>query len=544
MAQNTTILRELIIRTPDGSARTIRLDKDRITLGRASTNELCFPDDAGLSRQHLVLECSGGNWTVRDLGSKNGTFVNGQRINDAYAVTASDRMAAGHLTMELSGPAADANKTVVFVESPTSATSGTVSASLHGLEERDKLQGVAQAEALVRAGAELSKHTKSLPELFKMILDLSIDAVCASRGVLLTAENGEIAVQSIRGEGLRISSLIRDRVLKDRESVIIRDTRLDAVLSDRVSIVEQQIRSMIAAPLQTDERVIGMIYLDSPHFVREFTKEDLNLLTVMANIAAVRIEHARLAEVEQSRMLLAKELDQAAEIQQRLLPSAAPSVAGVELAGFNAPCRTVGGDYYDFFPYPDGRVGLLVADVSGKGMPAALLMSNLQARVQVLFDSPDDLAKTVTKLNRIVTANCPGNRFITFFIGVLDPRTGEFTYCNAGHNPPLLMRAGGAVETLQGTGIVLGILPQAQYEERTCRLERDDMVVLFSDGVTEAARAADDEDFGEQRLGDTLAELRGHPAADVIEAVQRRVAEFTQGAPPADDITIVIARRL
>src|SRR5205823_2277213 len=157
---------------------------------------------------------------------------------------------------------------------------------------------------------------------------------------------------------------------------------------------------------------------DSPFFVREFKEEDLNLLTVMANIAAVRIEHGRLLEVEQAERLMAKDLQQAYDIQRGLLPERAPEVPGLDFAGYNVPCRGVGGDYYDYIHCSDGRVAVLVADVAGKGMAAALLMSNLQARAQVLFDDPTGLAGLVGRLNRVLKANVPGNRFITFFIGV------------------------------------------------------------------------------------------------------------------------------
>jgi sigma-B regulation protein RsbU (phosphoserine phosphatase) len=264
----------------------------------------------------------------------------------------------------------------------------------------------------------------------------------------------------------------------------------------------------------------------------------------MANVAAIRIEHTRLAEVEQAERILARDLEQAAEIQRRLLPTSAPVVPGIDLAGYNAPCRTVGGDYYDFMTYPDGRVAMLVGDVAGKGMPAALLMSSLQARVQVLFDDPVDLAALVTRLNRIITSNCPSNRFISFFFGVMEPKTGVLTYVNAGHNPPLLVHRTGVVERLESTGLILGILAAAPYHQRTCTLEPGDVVVLFSDGVTEAVRPHVDEEFGEERLAQILADLRHLSAGSIIESINQQVYEFTGGAPPADDITLVIAKRL
>ena len=205
--------------------------------------------------------------------------------------------------------------------------------------------------------------------------------------------------------------------------------------------------------------------MDSPSLLREFTKDDLNLLTVMANVAAIRIEQTRFAEVDQARQLMARDLEQAAEIQQGFLPAVAPAVRGLDVAGHNAPCRTVGGDYYDFFPYGSSRIAMVLGDVSGKGMPASLLMMGLQARVQVLIEEPKNLAEVMTRLNRITSANCPSNRFITVFFCILDGDTGELTYCNAGHNPPLIIRADGSYEQLPGGGPVLGILPFIEYQE-------------------------------------------------------------------------------
>src|SRR5271166_1432820 len=536
--------RELLIHSPDGKTRTLPLDRDRFTVGRSSASELCYPDDAGLSRQHLAIEKSGEQWLVRDLKSKNGTFVNGARITEPHTLGPDDRITAGHLTIEFAEKISVPANTVVFVEGATSVpVATTASTNLQGLLNQDKDESGPQMKALIRAGRELSGNMP-LDELFKLIMNLSLEAVGASRGVLMTLEGDDLVVRAAHGEGFRISSAVRDRVINEKTSLLVRDARLDEAFAGRMSIVQQQIRSMLAVPLQTDDRVIGLIYLDSPHFVHEFTKDDLNLLTVMANVAAIRIEHTRLAEVEQTERLHAKELEQAAEIQRGLLPTKAPSVPGVDLAGYNAACRTVGGDYYDFIVYPDGRVAILVGDVAGKGMPAALLMSSLQARVQVLFDDPVDLAALVTRLNRIITSNCPANRFISFFCGVLDPKTGELQYVNAGHNPPLVARREGSVEKLDCTGLILGIMASARYEQKTVTLETGDAVVLFSDGVTEACRPDKDEEFGEDRLADLFSKLRNESAQAIVEAINREVTEFTVGSPPADDITLVIAKRI
>jgi sigma-B regulation protein RsbU (phosphoserine phosphatase) len=296
-------------------------------------------------------------------------------------------------------------------------------------------------------------------------------------------------------------------------------------------------------PLQAEERVIGLIYVDSRSFVRSFDGNDLNLLTVLGNVAAIRIEHERLAEVEQAERLMERDLEQAAIIQRGLLPEAPPKLAAVALAGHNASCRTVGGDYYDFLPYPDGRVGLVLGDVSGKGIPAAILMASLQARVHLLAEEPSDLAKMMGRLNRILAGHCPSNRFVSLFFCILDPATGAIVYCNAGHNPPLLLRGSGHVDRLTGSGPVLGILPDVPFTQRTATMEPGDLLLLFSDGVTEAVSPSTEE-FGEERLVQELLASGDADPRDVIDRILLALGAWSAGAPPADDVTLLAARRL
>jgi len=533
----------------------VPLDRDRITLGRSSACELAYPDDSGLSRQHMAFTRNGGAWEVQDLGSKNGTLLNGRRLDQVTAFRMGDRVMAGHLTIEFAGsdPSARVNDKVVFVEAPESANKSTttVAANLESLigssgvdhvSQGTIIQANPQMQALIRAGRELVGY-RPLNELFEVIMDLAMQAVMAARGVLMTLEDGELIVRASRGAGFKISTTVRDRVLKEKTSLLVRDTQLDQALREQKSIVQGKVRGMIAVPLQTNDRVIGLIYVDTPDLIREFTREDLGLLTVMANIAATRIDHARLSEIEAAERAMAQELEQAAHIQMGLLPTKSPDVPGMDIAGGTLPCRTVGGDYYDYLTFPDGRAAVLVGDVAGKGMPASLLVSSLQARVKVLFEDGDDLAQKITRLNKHTAANCPGNRFITFFMAVVNPSTGELVYTNAGHNPPLLVRADGSVQNLEGGGMILGILPFAKYEDVRATMNSGDMLVLYSDGVTEAATPAD-EDFGETRLAELAASLRTRPAQEIVAAVQSEVAKFSAGTPQADDITVVVMRRL
>ena len=549
-------MRELQIFSPDGRNQTIELKGEKMSLGRSGAADLCFADDAGLSRQHLAIERDGEGWAIRDLGSKNGTMLNGVRLTSRTVLKPGDRIMAGHLILVYDGRAQPrANTTskpvVVFDEKSTEqSSSSTLITSLEGVIKSENIEGAeraasAQVAALIRAGNELSGH-RPLPELFRFILELAIGAVNADRGVLMTLEEGELVVRAHKGEGFRISTAVRDRVLNSGVSLLVRDTSIDAALRERRSIVEQHIRTLMAVPLQTRDQIIGIIYVDSPSLLREFTKDDLNLLTVMANVAAIRIEHTRLAEIEQARQLLARDLEQAAEIQRRVLPAAAPLIPQLDLAGHNAPCRTVGGDYFDFFSYENGRVAMVLGDVSGKGMPASLLMIGLQARGQFLIEEPRSLAQVMTRLNRITCANCPAGRFISLFFCIVDGASGEVTYCNAGHNPPLLIRGSGDIgtyEELTGGGPILGILGAIEYEEYRAKLDPGDVLVIYSDGVTEAANPAS-EDFGVDLLARTVWANRERSSAEIIATLNAALTAYTGSAPQADDITMIVARRV
>ena len=514
-------------------------------------NELCYPDDSGLSRQHLVFERSGDAWAVRDLDSKNGTQVNGVRIKGTHVLQPGDRVTAGHLTMrqKTNEPEA-AVQTVLFVAESASPISTTVETSLEGVLGSDKgssgaaaLTGLNSIQALIRAGQELSSH-RPLAELFPLILDLSISAVGATRGLLMIREKDELVVQAAHGNDFQISRAVRDRVINQKASLLVQDAQFDAALAGRQSIVMQGMRSILAVPLQTRDRVIGLIYVDTQNLIRPFTQEDLNLLTVMANVAAIRIEQARFVEIEQNERIFARELAQAAEIQRGLLPANSPNIPGVDLDGRNFPCHGVGGDYYDYFPYPDGRIGIVVADVAGKGMPAAMMMSNMQAHMQVYTETFREPAEVVARLNKSLAARCPGNRFITFFLGLLDPVTGEMTYCNAGHNPPILVRKNGTAEQLTGGGMILGIFGAAEYENQRITLEEDDLLALFSDGITEACQPGLEEEFGEERLTELLVANLPSSSSVVIEKVMEGLNSWGAGESFADDVTIVVVRRM
>lgn len=529
----------------------MQLEQQRYGLGRSSTNDLSFPTDPLLSRHHLDFERSGDDWVVRDLGSQNGTRVNGVLALEPVRLAHGDRIVAGHLVIlyrTRDGAVDISPKQITFVGHNPVAPSSTIVVNLQsalqagpGVTDRTTRES-SHFQALMRAGRELA-GVGALDKLYEVALDLALQSVNASRGVVMTTgATGELTPRALRGDDLQISTVVRDLVMKQAKSLLVHDALWDRTLASQPSILAQEVRSILAVPLQTDDRVLGLLYLDSPHFVREFTTEDLNLITVIANMAAIRIEHARLSNQEQAQKLFEQDLERAAEIQRRLLPSDVPVIRGFDCAGYNAPCRMVGGDYYDFLPDPEGRMAALIGDVSGKGLGAALLMSSLQARAQVIFEERESLREQVTRLNKSIAVSCPPNCFITFFVALLDPESETLTYCNAGHNAPVLLRRDGEFELLEATGLPLGISRQAFYEQKSCRMNEGDMLVLFSDGITEACGEDPDQEFGQDRLIASMRRLQQLPAPGVIKEIREELLTFTGGVA-ADDMTLVVVRR-
>jgi serine phosphatase RsbU (regulator of sigma subunit) len=510
-----------------------------------------------LSRYHLIFERLGGNWTVRDCDSRNGTIVNAFPLKEPRPLNPGDRIYAGHLTIEVRVKALETSRSVVSFVTPSRDVAphhGTVVTNLEkvlgqttGLHKAKldemTLNTTRVVRALIRAGQELSSH-RPLDKLFDVILDLALSAVDAARGVILTLEkDSELTVRSSKGANFNISTSVRDRVLSEKCSLMVSDALLDEAFREQKSIVAHKVRSVMAVPLQAGDRVIGLIYVDTGNLLKPFSQEDLDLLTVMANVAAIRIEQARLTEVEQSEKLMESELASASELQRGLLPTENPNYEGYEIAGFNLPCRTVGGDYYDYLPYDDGRLAIVVGDVAGKGLAASFMMSSLQARVHMLAETSPDPAMALMLLNRNFAKRCPLGRFITFFYGVLDPMTGNLRYANAGHNHPLLVRADQTVVELTGHSMVMGIMPDVVYQTNDITLAPGDMLALFSDGVTESRSADKQQEFGDQRLATFLVEHMSAPAQAVIDQLVAHVREWSGQQSFADDFTMVVVKR-
>ena len=402
-------------------------------------------------------------------------------------------------------------------------------------------------QALIHAGRELATNMP-LEKLFALIMNLSVDAVGASRGALMTLEDGELTVRATKGAGFKISSHVRDQVIHERRSVLVRDALMDPALAARMSIVQQQIRSMIAVPLQTEDRVIGLIYLDSPFLVHEFTKDDLNMLTVMANIAAIRIENTRLAEVEQAEKLHAKELEHAALIQRSMLPGVFPPFphrTDFALHAVMLPAREVGGDLFDFFLLDEDHLAFAVGDVSGKGVPAALFMAMTRTLLRATVQMKEPPGKCFTYMNSTLGEQNTSFMYVTLFYGVLNTRTGELQFGNAGHNPAYVISPDGTVRPLkEKSGPMLGVWEGAAYHTLTDQIAPGDRIVLYTDGVTEAIDK-NGEFFSEERLEQFLAAHASTKTPEqLVVDLHAAVQDFSRGVPQADDVTVLSLRYL
>ncbi|MEK6649461.1 MAG: PP2C family protein-serine/threonine phosphatase [Bacteroidota bacterium] len=298
-------------------------------------------------------------------------------------------------------------------------------------------------------------------------------------------------------------------------------------------------------PMHIQSKTKGLILLGARLRGGEYSQADLEYLYALANLAIISIENARLFRETIEKQRLEDELIIAQEIQRGLLPESLPRVPTFDIAAANIPSKQVGGDYYDVLQRTDRELVIAIGDVSGKGTPAALLMANVQAALRALAPSEQSLSVITGRINDLTAANTRGgSKFITFFWGVLDTVSKTLTYVNAGHNPPVLVRASGAVEYLDRGGLFLGVLPTSvPYEQATVQLATGDLLVLFTDGVSEAMNASS-EDFTEERLLDVIRRSRAKSCQEIIDTVLRAVEEHAAGTPQSDDITLLVLRAI
>jgi serine phosphatase RsbU (regulator of sigma subunit)/pSer/pThr/pTyr-binding forkhead associated (FHA) protein len=542
---------EIAIQTAGGTRERYPLARRRVSIGRSRDSDIFLPDQ-WLSRHHAAIEERPDGYWVSDLKSKNGTLLNGEPVRDWHRLRPGDVITLGEHTLTFCAEAgADEEEerepegTRVFPIRELSAINTRPAIDAAELQRQNRVLAI-----LSKAASELVVH-RPLGELFDLVLELLLEAVSAERGAILLLEGGVPQIKASRarqgGDVLtRVSRSIARRVIEERVSLLLPNVLEDARFRSEDSILASGIRTAMCAPLWVSaagegrDTVIGLVYVDSIQHTHVFTEDDLRVLTALANVAAAKIENVRLLEESLEKRRMEEDMRMAAEIQTGLLPSSAPLIPGWDLAGSNRPCRTVGGDYYDF-AIEKGRLLLALGDVSGKGTGAALLMTVLRAAVRAHWTEPS-LADAVSRINRTVCQNVPSSKYVTFFLASLDPGSGRLDYVNAGHNPPILVRAAGEVEKLSIGGLVLGIFEDVSYEGGTIEMGQGDTLVVYSDGVTETWDP-EGEEYGEDKLVALAVGGRVRGADAVQAAILSEIESFEQGARATDDRTLVVLKR-
>ncbi len=386
----------------------------------------------------------------------------------------------------------------------------------------------------------------SLPQVLEAIMDQlrRIVHYDAAAIYLLDRETHEVMAEASRGYPPELTEAFKllegegivGWVAKTGESVIVPDAMKDR----RYVAARPSTRSEMACPLASQGRIIGVFNLENDD-IDAYHEGHLEFLKTFASQAAAAIERARLLDAALEARKIERELEIARGIQESFLPEKAPEMTGLDLHGINLSYGEVGGDYYDFIPIVDNQLGLAIGDVSGKGIAAALLMAAFRASLLAEIRNHYAIRRIFEKVNRLLFESTDTGKFVTAFYGVLDVKNRVFTFSNAGHNPPLLLRANGTAEWLTEGGLALGILTEATYEERPVPLAAGDVLVLYTDGVTEASNS-DEDQYGVKRLEDLVRKLAHEPARLIVNAIREEVEAFTGDRHLNDDLTLVVAR--
>lgn len=393
---------------------------------------------------------------------------------------------------------------------------------------------VVELEALYDVGLAVAS-TLDLDKLSEEILLRAISLLDAQRGALYLHDGDQYRMDRAFGGAAA-------------ERFEASDAALAVFLADSGPAPESLLpgaRFLLGAPIEVESGRRGFLAVgdkESRRGVGPFLPADRRTLSLFANQAALALENARLHLEALEKERLEREMQLAAQIQRQILPKGAPQVPGFQVAGWYRPAREVGGDYYDLFHLGPGRLGVVLGDVSGKGIPAALLVSTLHSALRLLLEGASFGPELFERLNRHILESSLASKFITMTLGELDLASGTFSYLNAGHNPGLLVRRRGPVEELGAGGVPLGLLPGSLYQPAAVTFEPGDLLCLYSDGITEATSPTDEE-FGNDRLIDLLRDHLDRPLQDLLEAIPEAVTRFAQGLPQGDDQTLVLVRR-
>jgi phosphoserine phosphatase RsbU/P len=518
--------------------RIVPISKGHFEIGRRETNDLRLAGSE-VSRDHAEIDSQDNQFLIRDKNSRYGTYVNGEQVSERPLVHG-DRIRLGR-----SGGAE-----MVFLLADSAPAQDKATTTAIG----DLRQIAALLEGLRALGSG-----RVLDDVLALVLDSAIEVSGAERGfIMLAASTDELEFKmarsrgrnSIPGGSFATSRKIPEEVFRTGEPRIVADL-LDGDLANvHMGTVALGIRNVLCVPLRLvryldraeavgEERRIGVLYLDSREKGSLLSNSTRAALETLATEAAVAIENARLYRETMEKARMEQEMRIAAEIQQALLPKAGRSGAYFRAAAASLPCRSIGGDFYDYVDLSDGSFGFALGDVAGKGPPAALLSAMMQGMFAAQAAGSDSPSRTIRKVNLALYRRGIESRFVTLMYGSLFAN-GQLLYCNAGHNPPLVVGKNG-FRRLECGGPIVGLFENANYEEETVTLSPGDWLIVFSDGVSEALSASGEE-YGEGRILAVVQRNLARQPQQLLEAVFSDVREFAKGAAQNDDITAMVLR--
>jgi serine phosphatase RsbU (regulator of sigma subunit) len=535
-----------------GIQKVLPLDRPVFTIGRKSENDL-YLLSASVSRQHAEIVYDDGSYYLLDKGSKSGCYVNDCPVTraplkhlDRIRIGGDDGVQIQFFDDRSAGAFPPSSERVTLELSPAGEPATSAS---------DELQKLARFLEVNQA----FRSSLTPEDVLRVIVDAAIEMTAAERGFLmLKNEAGELEFKvardrsrnSLPGDTFAMSRSVVNKAVRTNRSIIINDPGESGSSSTPESAVNLDLRSIICIPLHRfrfSERmgatsvhkreVMGVLYVDSRVVRGALSSTSIQLLESLSFEAAKCLDSVRLLGEEKEKQKLEHEFAMAWEVQSALQPAIFRQFDSFEVAARSIPCRYVGGDFYDVIALDDCGAAFVLGDVSGKGISAALLAAMAQGGIQTQLAIGLSLAAAIANLNRLIAQRSAANRFITLFCGMLD-RQGNFSYVNAGHNPPILARTDGRVELLSTNSLVLGAFDSAEYQARSTRVEPGDVVVVFTDGVTEAVNGSN-EMFGDERLESLVKSLVSSTAQKIMDRILEEVLAFTRGQPQGDDITLL-----